>query len=99
MERRVGVSWWLASTSDSKGSVVVVGDQGPDGRLAGVVVVPDCCGQGEQPLQDPNADAVDGATTMAFQVQLALEGVVDGLDELTKRLEQGASGAGGPRGG
>src|SRR4029453_4724132 len=94
MERRVGGSWWLASTSDSKGSVVVVGDQGPDGRLAGGGVGPDCCGQGEQPSQDPNADAVDGATTMAFQVQLALEGVVDRLDELTKGLEQPRTGPG-----
>src|SRR4029450_4640956 len=73
---------------------VVVGDQGANDRLPGVVVVPDCCGQGEQPLQDPNANAVDGATTMAFQVQLALEGVVDRLDELAKRPEQARAGPG-----
>jgi len=65
---------------DSKGSVVVVGDQGADDRLAGVVVVPDRCGQGEQALQDPNADAVDGAPAVVFQVELAFEGVVDGLN-------------------
>jgi hypothetical protein len=35
---------------DAKG-VVVVGEQGPGGRLAGVVVVPDDGGQGEDALQ------------------------------------------------
>jgi hypothetical protein len=45
--------------------------------------------------QDPNAHPVDGATAMTFQVQLALEGVVDRLDELAKRPEPARAG---PRG-
>src|SRR6266511_617207 len=60
-----------------QGVLVVVGEQGPGGRLAGVVVVPDRCGQGEDALQHAHDDACRGVPAMAFQVKLALEGVVD----------------------
>jgi hypothetical protein len=49
-----------------KGSAgVVVGDQRTHDRLAGAVVVPDRSGQGQQPLQDPDRDALDGPATIA----------------------------------
>ena len=60
----------------SKGSVVV-GDQRAHDGLAGGVVVPDGGGQGEDALQDADGDAVDGAPAVAFEVELAFEGVVD----------------------
>src|SRR6266511_6433220 len=65
-----------------QGVLVVVGEQGPGGRLAGVVVVPDRCGQGEDALQHAHDDACRGVPAMAFQVKLPLEGVVDRLDDL-----------------
>jgi len=52
---------------------MVVGDQGAQDRLAGVVVVPDRGGQGQQALQHSRGDALDRAAAVAFQVQLALE--------------------------
>ena len=67
---------------------MVVGDQGPQGRLAGVVVVPDRGGQGQDALQDPHGDPARGAAAVAFQVELALEGGVDRLDQLPQRAEQ-----------
>jgi hypothetical protein len=54
---------------DSKASVVV-GGQGPHDRLAGVLVVPDCGGQGEDTLQDPDRDAGDGAALWCWPVGL-----------------------------
>jgi hypothetical protein len=51
---------------------VVVGDQGAQDRLAGLVVVPDRGGEGQQPLQHPDGDALDGAAAVALQVKLAL---------------------------
>ena len=59
---------------------MVVGDQGADDRLAGVVVVPDRCSQGEEALEHADGDAFDGPPAVAFQVELAFEGVVDRLN-------------------
>src|SRR5215217_8812609 len=73
---------------DSKGSSVIVGEQGPGGRLAGVVVVPDRGGQGEDALQYPHDDTCRGVAAVVFQVELALEGLVDRLDDLPQRAEQ-----------
>jgi hypothetical protein len=67
---------------------VVIGDQRSQSRLAGLVVVPNHGGEGQDALEDPDGDPDTGAATMAFQVQLALEGLVDRLDELPQRLEQ-----------
>ena len=75
----------------SKGSVVV-GHQRPHDGRAGGVVVPDGGGQGEDPLQDPDGDAVVGPAAVLFEVELALEGVVDRLDGLAQWLEVPAAG-------
>src|ERR687898_3114552 len=88
--------------SDSKGSrSVVVGDQGSADGESEVVVVPDGGGQGQETLRDPGADPGDGAAAVAFEVELAFQGVVDRLDDLAQRLKQpltrppGFAGAGG----
>ena len=67
---------------------MVVGEQGPGGRLAGVVVVPEGGGQGQDALQHPHDDACRGVPAVAFQVQLAFEGLVDRLDDLPQQPEQ-----------
>src|SRR5260370_9762932 len=74
--------------NDSKGSAVIVGDQGSHDGLARVVVVPDGGGQGEDALQDASENAERGVPAMAFEVELAFEGVVDRLDDLPQRLEE-----------
>src|SRR3989442_10559282 len=61
---------------------VVVGDQR---ALLGSVdepVVPDASVEGEQALSDPHEDAEVGPAAVLFEPELALEGVVDGLDAL-----------------
>jgi hypothetical protein len=63
--------------------------------VPGAVVVPDRCGQGEEPLQDADGHPGGSAAAVPFQVQLGLEGLVDRLDQLPQRLEQPRSG---PRG-
>jgi hypothetical protein len=50
--------------------------------LAGVVVVPDRGGQGEDALQDADQDAGGSLTAVAFKVELALVGVEDRFDGL-----------------
>src|SRR6266508_2669018 len=77
--------------TNSKGSVVV-GDEGAQQGLSGALVVPDGGGEGEQALGDAHDDAGGGATTVAFEIELALEGVVDRLDELAQRFEEGSTG-------
>jgi hypothetical protein len=49
--------------------------------------VPDGGGQGEDALQDAGQHAGGVVPAVAFEVELALEGVVDGLDDLAQRLE------------
>src|SRR6516225_7817558 len=61
---------------------VVIGDQGPLVAGAGAPVVPDAGGPGQQPLGGAGIDALGGAAAVAFQVELAFEGVVDRLDPL-----------------
>jgi hypothetical protein len=61
-------------------------------QLSGLVVVPDGGGQGQDALQDPDRDPTRSAAAVALQVELALEGVVDRLDQLPQRLEQVRSG-------
>ena len=65
--------------------MVVGGERSQDG-LAGVVVVPDRGGEGEEALQDADGDAVGGVAAVAFEVELAFEGVVDGFDDLADGL-------------
>src|SRR5438309_5393960 len=76
--------------NDSKGSAVIEGGQGPQSRLAGVKVVPDGCRECQQPLEDPCEHAFIGAATVSLQVELALQGVIHGFDELAQRLQEPA---------
>jgi hypothetical protein len=72
---------------------VVIGDQRSSGGLAGGPVVPDAGGgQGEQPLGDAGVEAPGGAAAMAFQVELAFEGVVDRFDPLPDPAGRGVAG-------
>jgi hypothetical protein len=52
--------------------------------------VPDGGGQGEDALQDPDSYSADGAAPVLFQVELALEGFVDRLDDLAQGLKNRA---------
>ncbi len=61
---------------------VVIADQGSLVACPGCPVVPDAGGHGQQPLGDPDVAALGGAAAVAFEVQLALEGVVDRFDPL-----------------
>src|SRR5881227_704688 len=63
------------------GSVVVGSQRSLDG-FGGGPVVPDSCCHGEQPLGDAGVDAAGGAAAVAFEVELAFEGVVDRFDPL-----------------
>jgi hypothetical protein len=67
---------------------MVVGDQRPGDRGAGLVVVPDRGGHGQDALGDADGDSLEGAAAVGFQVELAFEGVVDRFDELADGLEQ-----------
>ncbi len=55
-------------------------------------VVPDAGGQGEQALGDAGEHPVWGTGAVGFQAELALEGVVDGLDPLSDSAEVAVAG-------
>jgi hypothetical protein len=55
---------------------VVIGDQRSLDRFGGGSVVPDGDGHGQQPLGDAHVDAAGGAAAVAFEVELAFEGVI-----------------------
>src|SRR2546421_2242111 len=74
----------------SKGSVVVRG-QGTHDRLAGVPVVPDGGGHGEDALQDAHGNTCGGATAVLFESELVFEGVIDRLDALPHGPKQHAA--------
>jgi hypothetical protein len=59
--------------------------------LAGVVVVPDRGGQGEDALQDADQDSGGGLAAVAFEVELTLVGVEDRFDGLAQGLEKPAA--------
>src|SRR5215831_13929620 len=80
--------------TNSKGSLVVVGGEGSQDGLAGVVVVPHGGGEGEESLEDADDDAIWRSAAVAFQVELAFQRVVDGFDDLTERFEPSGGGAG-----
>jgi hypothetical protein len=67
---------------------VVVGGQCAHDWLFGVVVLPDGGGEGEDALQDADGHTTRGAAVVSFKVELALEGLIDRLDDLPQRLEQ-----------
>jgi hypothetical protein len=56
--------------------------------------VPDGGGEGEDALEDTCGDSGDGASAVAFEVELGLEGVVDRFDDLPQWLEEALSGTG-----
>ncbi len=71
---------------------MVIGHQGAFDGLAGAVVVPDHGRQGEDALQDPGGHSGGGLAAVAFQVELAFEGVVDRFDDLAQRFQEPGSG-------
>jgi hypothetical protein len=73
---------------------VVVGDQRPRYRLADAVVVPDHRGQRQDPLEHAHHHACRGVPAVAFEIELAFEGLVDRLDDLPQGLEQLGAGPG-----
>lgn len=50
--------------------------------LTDVLVVPDRGGQGQEALDDACADPCWRASAVVFKVELGLEGVIDGFDDL-----------------
>ncbi|MGA6160817.1 hypothetical protein ACPEIC_46810 [Stenotrophomonas sp. NPDC087984] len=60
--------------------------QGPQDEGAGPVVVPDRGGR-ENALGDADGNGLEGPSTVLFQIELALERVIDGLDQLPYRLQ------------
>src|SRR2546426_404058 len=77
---------------NSMGSSVVVGGEGSQGGLVGAFVVPDGGGEREESLQHAGGDAVVGSSAVTFEIELAFEGVVDRLDDLTEWFEQADAG-------
>src|SRR5437763_10081807 len=71
---------------------VVIGGQRPLGGFAAGPVVPDAGSHGQQPLGDAGIDALGGAAAVAFEVELALEGVVDRLDPLPDPPDRAVAG-------
>jgi hypothetical protein len=55
--------------------------------------VPDGGGQGEDALPDADHDPGGGVPAVAFEVELALEHVVDRLDDLSQGFEESGAGA------
>ena len=45
--------------------------------------MPDGCGESQNALSDPRADPRDGAPSVAFEIEVGFEGLVDRLDDLT----------------
>src|SRR3982751_6571542 len=70
-----------------QGSVIVGGEAAGDGG-ADVVVVPDGCGEGQDALPDADADSLGGMPAVLFEVELALEGVINRLDHLPEGFEE-----------
>src|SRR5690625_4691423 len=54
--------------------------------------MPDGSGQSEDSLRDAGAHSLGCAPAMAFEIELGLEGLVDRLDDLAQRTEEGGSG-------
>src|SRR6266508_6874998 len=69
-------------------SLRVVGEQGPLVGGADLPVPPDRGGQGQQPLGDPDVDAGQGSSPVAFQPALVLEGVEGALDPLAPATQR-----------
>src|SRR5258708_34521446 len=90
-----GIRPWPSRRVIPYGSSVVVGDQRPGDQGAGLVVVPDRRGHGQDALGDPDGDASEGPAAVGLQDELALAGAAARSDQLPDRLEQGYTGPGG----
>ena len=53
--------------------------------MFGGFVVPDGCGEGEDSLEYAGADAGFGAAAVAFEVELALEGLASSVEATSQR--------------
>jgi hypothetical protein len=53
--------------------------------------LPDRGGEGQEAVQYADPDPRGGVPTVLFEVELALEGVVDRLDDLAERFEEAGS--------
>src|SRR4029453_2733366 len=73
---------WVARSS------MVVGGQGALVGHADLPVPPDRRGQGQQPLGDPDIDAGQGSSLVAFQAELVFEGVEGALDPLAPAAQR-----------
>ncbi len=71
---------------------VIVSGQGAVDRCAGVVVVPDRGGEGEDALQDADQDSGGGVAAVAFEVELGFERLIDRLIVWRNGLNSGAPG-------
>lgn len=56
--------------------------------------MPDRGGQSEDASGDAGGDSGDGAAVVVFEVELALEGVVDRFDDLAQGFEEPLAAAG-----
>ena len=72
---------------NSKGSAVR-GDERAEGKLTAPLVVSDHCGEGEYALEHPGGDPGEGAAAMALEIELALQGLIGRLDDLTEGLQE-----------
>ena len=68
--------------------LVVIGDQRPGDRRAGLVVVPDGGSHRQDALGDPDGHPLERPPAVGFEVKLALEGVVDRFDQLADGFEK-----------
>jgi hypothetical protein len=71
---------------------VVVGDEGAFDWCAGVPVVPDGGGEGQEPGGDAGVDPGEGAAAVVFEGELPFEGVDDGFDPLAAAGELAEAG-------
>src|SRR5690349_13588229 len=78
---------------------VVIGGQRSLGGFGGGPVVPDASGHGQQPLGDAGIQAAGGTAAVAFEVELALEGVVDRFDPLPDPADRAVPGVSSRRSG
>lgn len=60
---------------------------------AGIPVVPDTCGHGQQALCASYQHSTCGPATVAFKIQPTLEGLIDRLDSLPDPTEVPVTGA------
>src|SRR3974390_624062 len=76
---------------NSKGSVVA-GDERTQRPRPEELVVPDGGGEREEPLQYPGGHSRRRPSAVSLQVELGLQGLVDRLDDLSERLQEGGAG-------